>query len=288
MAAGPVLSICTSTLSCGGWSHRRSARPGFYGERPSFWHSCCRPNLADNSMDRSARSGIASRGGTSGIAWTLKRTLTSIVFTSRSFITGSALTLSIGVTIGVVSPLLGAVESSIGQAVHLVLDAGWSWAALAFCVGLARKSRTESIVLASASLIVAVVAYYLTKLGQGEFLAADLSDLSGGATYTSWHSFLSKTVYWVTIACVLGPLLGWAGNMARKGGLRGLAFRLLVPVIAVIDTSERLRVEAALQGGVAEATWSAIRLVAVAVILVLVGCVVIARKSQVSAGPTRE
>ncbi|MEU8956032.1 DUF6518 family protein [Streptomyces sp. NPDC048518] len=210
------------------------------------------------------------------------------MLSSRSPFLGSVVALSAGVALGIVSPLLAEVGGSIGQTAHLAFDAGWSWAALAFCVGMARKSKIESVALASVSLVAAVVSYYLTKLGQGEFLTADLIDPSGGVTHTSWQSFLSKTAYWGIVACLLGPLLGWAGNMARTEGLHGLAFRVLVPLIAIVDTSERLRVEGSLQGAVAETTWGVIRLVAVVVIFALIGHTVISRRPRASAGRGRE
>ncbi|MGW5676039.1 DUF6518 family protein [Streptomyces sp. NPDC003860] len=196
--------------------------------------------------------------------------------------------LAAGATLGVLAPLLAAVSGSVSHAAHLVLAAGWTWAALAFCVGLSRKSRIESVVLASVSLLAAVIAYYLVKLGQGEFLTADLNDLSGGATQVSWASFLSKTLTWGVAACFFGPILGLAGNLARNRGFRGLPFRVLVPLVAIIETSERLRVEAPLQGPVVDATWSVILIVAAAIFAVLVGHTVITRWPRPSAGQTRE
>lgn len=188
----------------------------------------------------------------------------------RSHILAPVAALTVGAMLGILAPLLGTVGGSIGNAASLVLSAGWTWAALAFCVGLARKARMESVILASASLLVAVIAYYVTKLSHGEFLTADLNDPSGGATHVDWYGFLSKTVVWCIVACILGSLFGLAGNLARNRGLRGLPFRVLVPLVAIVDTSQRLQFDAPLQGPVAATTWTVIRLIAVAAILVLV------------------
>ncbi|WP_405880676.1 hypothetical protein OG762_20065 [Streptomyces sp. NBC_01136] len=199
----------------------------------------------------------------------------------------SAAVLTIGATLGTLAPLLGTVGSPIGHVADLILSAGWTWAALAFCVGLARKSRMESVILAPASLITAVIAYYVTKLGQGEFRTLDLNNPSATTTQIEWSAFLSKTVVWCIAACLLGSLLGLAGNLARNHGLRGLPFRVLVPLVAVVDTTQRLNFDAPLEGTVATTTWSVIRFIAVAVILALVGHTVITWRSRPSAGQAR-
>ncbi|MEU8435958.1 hypothetical protein AB0F18_24195 [Streptomyces sp. NPDC029216] len=207
---------------------------------------------------------------------------------SRSRILAPVAAPAAGATFGALAPLLGTVGNPAGHAAHLVLSAGWAWAALAFCVGLTRRSKAESVLLAAATLLVAVLAYYLVKLGQGEYLTADLNDPSGGTGQVSWGSFLSKTFVWGLAACLAGPALGWAGNMARNSGFRGLPFRLLVPLIALIESTQRLRVEAALQGAVAGTTWNAVRLVAAAVIIALVAHTLLTRRPRTSTGRARE
>ncbi|POX49840.1 hypothetical protein C3488_16305 [Streptomyces sp. Ru72] len=209
------------------------------------------------------------------------------MFSYRSRVVAPVAALTAGTLLGILGPLLLTTGGSAGRVASLVLSAGWSWAALAFCVGLARNSRTESVVLAPAALVAAVIAYYATKLRQGQFLAADLNDPTGRTTQVDWSGFLSKTVFWCIVACALGALLGLAGNLARRHGLRGLPFRLLIPLVAVVDTSQRLRFDAPLQGSVATTTWSVIRLVAVAVILAVAGHAVISSRSRPSAGQAR-
>ncbi|MGW1898264.1 DUF6518 family protein [Streptomyces hirsutus] len=209
------------------------------------------------------------------------RTRTSSRSRSRILVFSAALT--VGAVLGVLGPLLINATDPVGHPVHLVLSAGWSWAALAFCVGLARESRVESVVLAVASLVTAVIAYYLTKLGQGHYLTLGRGDPSG-TPYVSWGDFASKTLFWCLVACVTGPVLALAGNLARDHGLRGLPFRMLVPVVAVVEMSKRLDVESSLQGPLVGATWSGVRLVAVAALVVLVGRAVMTWWLRPSAG----
>jgi Family of unknown function (DUF6518) len=214
-----------------------------------------------------------------------KRTLSNLVSPSRSFILTPAAALIAGVALGVLAPLLGTVEAPAVHALHLVLAAGWSWAALAFCVGLACKSRIKSAILAPASLTAGVIAYYVTKLGQGEYLEwVNLDDPSQG-TQIYWAGFLSKTLFWCVVAVVLGLLLGLAGNFGRNPGFRGLPFRVLISLVAIAETTMRLNVESSQQGAVASTTWSVTRLVAVAVIVILVGHGIRTRSTRY---PTRQ
>ncbi|WP_157868463.1 DUF6518 family protein [Streptomyces caatingaensis] len=188
----------------------------------------------------------------------------------RSFVLAPAIALIAGVALGIFAPLLGTVDAPVIHVLHLVLAAGWSWAALAFCVGLACKSRIKSAVLAPAALAAGVIAYYVTKLAQGEFREwVNLDDPSQG-THIYWAGFLSKMLFWCAAAIVLGLLLGVAGHLGRNPELRGVLFRASIPLVAIIETSMRLNVESSSQGAVAAATWNVTRLVAVAVLIFLV------------------
>lgn len=206
--------------------------------------------------------------------------MSNIVLFSRSRTLAYVATLVMATTLGVLAPLLVDVGGPVIHATHLILSAGCTWAALAFCAGLGRSRKIDSAVVATIALLAAVIAYYLTKLGQGEFITADLSDPTGRTTQTSWASFFSNSAIWCIAACFFGPILGLAGNLARQHGFRGLLFRAVIPAMAIIETSERIRVEASLQGDVADTTWSAIRLLAVAVLIVLVGKTVITSRSR--------
>lgn len=134
---------------------------------------------------------------------------------------------------------------------YLVVNEAWPWSALAFCVGLACASRVASAALAAASLVAAVVAYY----------AVD--------AHTTWGGVLSATLAWGAVALVAGPILGLLGNLARMRGLRGLTFRLVIPLLAVVETSARLQAEVSVQGPVGETAWTITRLAAVAACLAL-------------------
>ncbi|WP_432104487.1 DUF6518 family protein [Streptomyces sp. bgisy091] len=182
------------------------------------------------------------------------------MFISRSFALTSVAALAAGAILGIGAPLLGATESVVGNAIHVTLSGGWLWAAFGFCVGFVRTSKVESAVLASASLAVAVVAYYVAKMWQeGSFES----------------SIYSRAIFWSVAAAAFGPILGVAGNLARNRGLRGLAFRVFIPVVAIVETSQRIRVEAPFMGATAGATWGCIRLAAVAAVIALVGHAVI-------------
>ncbi|MFG2476938.1 DUF6518 family protein [Streptomyces fagopyri] len=106
-------------------------------------------------------------------------------------------------------------------------------------------------VLAAVSLAVAVTAYYAVQ------------------AHTTWADFESDTLAWGAVALLVGPVLGLAGNLARKRGLHGLPFRLMIPLPAVVETSARLRVEVGVQGPVGETAWAITRFAAAAACLAL-------------------
>ncbi|MFJ8200022.1 DUF6518 family protein [Streptomyces sp. NPDC096152] len=173
------------------------------------------------------------------------------MFSPRSWILTSAAALAVGAALGSLTRLLEANASTGVRAAYLVLNEAWPWSALAFCAGLACASRIASAALAAVSLAAAVAAYY----------AVD--------AHAAWAGFLPATLAWGAVALVVGPFLGLAGNLARKPGLGGLPFRLMIPLLAVVETSARLRAEVSLQGSVGETAWTITRLAAVAVCLAL-------------------
>ncbi|MFD5336804.1 DUF6518 family protein [Streptomyces hawaiiensis] len=186
----------------------------------------------------------------------------SLLFTHTSI-------LAVGAIFGACGPLLTSTGGQVGHAIHLILSAGWSWAALAFFAGMSGASKLRSAITGATALLSAVLTYYLTKAGQGEYLAADLSDPSGQTTHFDWGGFLVKIFVWCFFACLLGPLLGVAGNLSRNGPYR-LPCQLLVPFVAIMETSMRLRNEAAMQGPFVTTMWSATRVVAVVAAATLV------------------
>ncbi|MFC9842210.1 hypothetical protein ACFWFF_37535 [Streptomyces sp. NPDC060223] len=147
----------------------------------------------------------------------------------------------------------------------LAFSGGWSWALFAFIVGYYRRSKVESALLASSALAVGVVVYYLFKfLNPAAPLGRVISDGSG-------DELSSRILLWGIAAFVCGGPVGFLGNLARTPGIGGLWFRLLVPLIAFFETSQRLGTEADSQSPVVEITWNAIRVVAGVVAVALVG-----------------
>ncbi|MFJ9467753.1 hypothetical protein [Streptomyces caniferus] len=132
-------------------------------------------------------------------------------------------------------------------------------------MGHYRRSKIESTLLASSALAIGVCVYYFFK-----FLtpASPIGmTISGG----SGKGLFSRILIWGIAAFVFGGPVGFLGNLARTPGIGGLFFRLLVPLIAFFEISQRLAVEADPQDLVVEITWNAIRVAAVAVAIALVG-----------------
>ncbi|XVV34927.1 DUF6518 family protein [Streptomyces sp. CA-100214] len=204
------------------------------------------------------------------------------VFAYRSQVLTSGAALAVGITLGVLAPVLEDAESPVLHALHLTLAAGWSWAALSFCVGISCATKRRAAALAAASLTVAVLAYYTTKAQRGEYRSpVDLRSPSSGI-YFNWAEFASKTGFWCLIALIAGAILGLAGNMSRRPGVQGLSLRLLIPLIAFAETTMRIVNEASRQGAVADATWNITRGAAVAACLLLIGrAISIRRRSPV-------
>jgi hypothetical protein len=157
--------------------------------------------------------------------------------------------------IGSLTRLLETNVDTAGRVVYLVLNEAWSWSAMAFCVGLACASRIASATLAAASLAAAAAAYYAVQLSRD--------------AHTTSSNFLFATLAWGAVALVAGPVLGLTGNLARMPALRGLPFRLMIPLLAVVEASARLQAEVSEQGSVGETTWTITRLAAIAACLAL-------------------
>ncbi|MBT1186503.1 hypothetical protein HET69_21475 [Streptomyces sp. CJ_13] len=200
--------------------------------------------------------------------------------------------LSVGVVVGVMGPLLTrqavdggreTVGGPVGHVVHLISSAGWSWAALAFAVGWVCRSGRRAVWLAPATLVVAVAAYYLVKLGQGEFRAYPLvpgGTGDGASLPIDWGSMAgSMTVWWIG-ALVFGPLLGTAGAHARDPRPHGWLLHLLVPAIAVVDMSLRLPGDPELDGQLTVDTWNVVRVTA---LLAAAAVTVIAARAALTA-----
>ncbi|MER6196561.1 hypothetical protein ABT234_04130 [Streptomyces sp. NPDC001586] len=172
--------------------------------------------------------------------------------------------LGAGAAIGTLGALAGTFDGPVFHVVNLVFSAGWSWACLAFLIGYTQPSKTESAWLAASALAIGVTLYYLLKYLKP---AAPIGMTSDGM---SGEGISSGILAWGIAALLFGAPMGLFGNLARIPGIGGLAFRLLVPLIAYVETSARLKVEAATAGHFVEVTWSTIRVLAVLTAVALV------------------
>ncbi|MGK5631308.1 DUF6518 family protein [Streptomyces sp. URMC 123] len=184
----------------------------------------------------------------------------------RSPLLAIALPLATGLAVGISGPVLESMNGQVSHAASVTLVAGWIYALLAFISGLLTGTRMRAAIMGFISLVVTVFAYYSTKAAKGDFRSVDFSDPD--TTTFAWGSFLSMLLVWCFFALILGPLCGLSGHLARTGPYR-LPFQLLIPAVAIGETSMRLSVEAGRQEALVGTTWSVTRFLAVAVILTL-------------------
>ncbi|MFD7665592.1 hypothetical protein [Streptomyces sp. NPDC059788] len=175
-----------------------------------------------------------------------------------------AASLGAGLLLGLAGPVAGKWNNPACVALGVVFTGGWSWVCYAFLVGYFRRSKIESALLSSLGLAFGVVAYYLFK---------DLSPAVpvGLESGTSGENLSTRILVWGIAAFALGAPVGLLGNLARVPGIGGLPFRLIIPLVAIFETSMRLTTEGDGQGAVVGVTWNVTRFVAGAVALVLVG-----------------
>ncbi|MFC8867345.1 hypothetical protein ACFUAC_06790 [Streptomyces sp. NPDC057148] len=174
--------------------------------------------------------------------------------------------LGAGALLGAIGPFASKFDNLVCQVVGNVFSVGWSWACFAFLVGYSRRSRIEASLLASSSLAVGVAVYYLFK-----FLSPDVP--TGGIVISgAGDGLFSRALLWGTAAFVFGAPVGLLGSMARTPGIGGLGFRMIIPLIAFFEASQR---QAAgvddSQGGVVEMVWASIRALSVVAVVLLVG-----------------
>ncbi|MFF7141070.1 DUF6518 family protein [Streptomyces nodosus] len=180
-----------------------------------------------------------------------------------------SLTVVPAAAVGIGGPLLDASAGPWASALGAALVAGWCYAAIPFCLGMASTSKVKAAVVGTTALLITVVLYYSTKAAQGDFRTVDLSDTSG-REFFSWGEFASMTLYWCLAGLILGPPFGLAGRMARQGAIR-LPFQLLVPVIALAETMMRLHVEASTASSPVVWAWESVRATSIALIVLLIG-----------------
>lgn len=192
-----------------------------------------------------------------------------IVHFLRTRIVPIAASLGAGAALGLSGPFAGKFDNPICAALNVALSGGWSWACFAFLVGYFRQSKIESALLSSSALAIGVVVYYLFKtLSPATPIGMEVSS---GSVSGSTKGLFSGILIWGIAAFVLGAPMGFLGNLARTPGIRGLPFRLIVPLIAFYETSMRLAVEAHGHGSVVAVTWNMIRVAAVIAALALAG-----------------
>ncbi|MET8638124.1 hypothetical protein [Streptomyces sp. NPDC004680] len=102
-----------------------------------------------------------------------------------------------------------------GTVVSLLLDAGWSWAALAVVVGWAVATPARGALAGAAALTAATVSYYVMD------------------AYV-WDAGTDMVV-WLVVGVPLGLVLGAVGALVRRPGLTGLFAALVVPVGAAVQ-----------------------------------------------------
>lgn len=113
------------------------------------------------------------------------------------------------------APLRGTVWASAAKVLSLLVDAGWSWAALAVAVGWLAGTPIRGALVGALALIAATGAYYVTD-----------AFASGAET---------EMVRWGVAAVPLGLVLGAVGAAIRRPGLIGLLAALTVPVGAAVQ-----------------------------------------------------
>ncbi|MCX5107228.1 DUF6518 family protein [Streptomyces sp. NBC_00378] len=98
---------------------------------------------------------------------------------------------------------------------NLLVDAGWSWAALAVAMGWLAGTWVRGALVGALALVAATVAYYVTD-----------SFVSGADT---------DMVSWLVVGVPFGLVLGVVGAANRQPGSVGLLAALVVPVGAAVQ-----------------------------------------------------
>ncbi|MFJ7585871.1 hypothetical protein ACIQZO_00445 [Streptomyces sp. NPDC097617] len=179
--------------------------------------------------------------------------------------------LASGLLLGLVGPVAGKWDNPFCVAAGIVFSSGWPWACYAFMVGHFRRSKIESALLASLGLAIGVVTYYLFKDMNPTIPAGMQEATSIPAGMEPDTSGQGKILLWGAAAFVFGAPVGLMGNVARNPGIGGLLFRLVVPLTAFFEATQRLSVEADSEGAVFALTWNVTRMAACVAAVALIG-----------------
>ncbi|MEW5534536.1 hypothetical protein [Streptomyces virginiae] len=182
-----------------------------------------------------------------------------------------AASLGAGLLLGLVGPVAEKWDSPFCVAVSIVFSSGWPWACYAFTVGRSRRSKIESALLASLGLAIGVVTYYVFKDINPTIPAGMEEATSVPAGMEPDTSGQSQILLWGAAAFVFGAPVGLMGNVARTPGVGGLLFRLVVPLTAFFEATQRLSVEADSEGAVFALTWNVTRVAACVAAVALIG-----------------
>lgn len=184
----------------------------------------------------------------------------------------AAASLGAGLLLGLAGPVFEKWNNPACDAMSNVFSSGWPWACYAFLVGYFGRTKRESALLSSLGLAIGVFTYYLFKdmspvIPDGTEPVSVSGGLDSGA---SSEGLSSQILTWGIAAFTLGAPIGLLGNLARIPDFGGLAFRLVVPLVAFCETSVRISTEVGGKSSVVGTTWNVTRFVAGAVALALV------------------
>ncbi|MFE5491064.1 hypothetical protein ACFQ7Z_14080 [Streptomyces virginiae] len=168
-------------------------------------------------------------------------------------------------------PVAGKWDQPFCVAVSIVFSSGWPWACYAFMVGYFRPSKIESALLASLGLAIGVVTYYVFKDIDPTIPAGMEEATSVPAGVEPDSSGQGQILLWGAAAFVFGAPVGLMGNVARTPGVGGLLFRLVVPLTAFFEATQRLSVEAESEGAVFALIWNVTRVAACVAAVALIG-----------------
>lgn len=113
--------------------------------------------------------------------------------------------------------------TTAARAWALVLNAGWTWAALSVWSGWLIRHPAPALVAGMLGALVAVIAYYV------------FAGTVGDRVHLGVAGLLPRMERWSMVALIFGPFLGLIGALTRRRGVIGLLAALVVPIGAAIE-----------------------------------------------------